>query len=275
MMETRTAAPSSIQGRSLHAMKIPPDSSMRSTTGRLPTMRMEFVASNPARFALPACNLCSCALKPERHQICASRHAGRVELAQLVNIYIAQLTAHFLIAKKRRIPDDAARFRPFGFYSFAFVIVRKNGVAVLNVIELAQDRLCGPSDAVLIEPLQITNPDHYGRQLLRVDVRLQAEEQRGMNLSFQKRGKAMFGGEHAGFVPQIEHSAQSEIEKISAPASGIKNANIRQLVYPCEYLDLQFIAQLGVRAALLSFRLPSPALSLPPSLSASCHAEGQ
>ena len=49
------------------------------------------------------------AFKPERHQVRASRHAARVELAQLVNIHITQLAAHFLIAKKRRIPNDAVR----------------------------------------------------------------------------------------------------------------------------------------------------------------------
>ncbi len=52
-IETRTAAPFSIQGRSDSAKKMPPVYLMRASTRRLATPLMEFVASSPARFARP------------------------------------------------------------------------------------------------------------------------------------------------------------------------------------------------------------------------------
>ena len=103
-METRTAAPSNIQGRSLQAMKIPPDSRMRSNTGRLPTMRMELVASSPRALRFARLYLCSRPLKPKRHQVRASRYATLVELAQFVNINIPNSLRIFLPPRNGGLP---------------------------------------------------------------------------------------------------------------------------------------------------------------------------
>ena len=99
--------------------------------------------------------------------------------------------------------------------------MRQDGVAVLDVIELAQDRLDRPTNRVLVEPLQVSNPDHHGSKLLRVNVRFQPEELLRVNLLFNEGGLAVFGGKDARLVPQIEHSPQRQIEEISAAASGI------------------------------------------------------
>ena len=53
-IETRTAAPSRIHGRSLHAQKMSPVSLIRSSTLRFAPPRMAWVANSPARFAFPA-----------------------------------------------------------------------------------------------------------------------------------------------------------------------------------------------------------------------------
>ena len=66
----------------------------------------------------------------------------------------------------------------------------ENRVPVLDVIELAENRLCVPADAVVLEPLQIANPNHHRRKLVRVDVGFQAVELRGCDLEREKRGKA-------------------------------------------------------------------------------------
>jgi hypothetical protein len=52
-MDTRTAAPSSIQGRSLHAIKILPVCLICSNTRRFAPARIACVASKPARFTCP------------------------------------------------------------------------------------------------------------------------------------------------------------------------------------------------------------------------------
>ncbi len=54
-IDTRTAAPSSIQERSLSAKKMSPPPLIRASTLRLAPPRMEFVASSPALRASPLC----------------------------------------------------------------------------------------------------------------------------------------------------------------------------------------------------------------------------
>ena len=57
-IDTRTAAPSTVQPSSDHASKIRPPSTMGFSTARLAPPRMELVATRPARERWPAC-ICS------------------------------------------------------------------------------------------------------------------------------------------------------------------------------------------------------------------------
>ena len=101
------------------------------------------------------------ALKPKRHKVRASRHASRIQLAQGIYVFVAKLTAHFLVTQERRVADDEIHFRPIGFRCLALSVVGEDRIAVLNIIKLAQNRLCRPANGVLMQPLQITYPNHH------------------------------------------------------------------------------------------------------------------
>ena len=81
---------------------------------------------------------------------------------------------------------------------------------MLNVIELAQNRLSRPTNRMFVEPLQITNPHNHGCQLLRVDVDFQPKQLCGVYLFFQKSCKPMLSGKDAGLMPQIEQPPQAQ-----------------------------------------------------------------
>src|SRR6266568_8536691 len=98
-------------------------------------------------------------------------------------------------------------------------------VAVLDIVELAQDRFCGPADSVLIQPLQVANPHHHGRKLLRVDVGFQAVKLRGVNLFIEEGGEPVLCGKYAGILPQIEHSPKRDIQEVSTATGRIEYAD--------------------------------------------------
>lgn len=85
--------------------------------------------------------------------------------------------------------------------------MRQNGIAVLDVIELPQDRLNRPANRVFIQPLQVANPHHHGGKLLRVNVGFQSEELLGVILLFDEGGQVMRSGEQTPLaVLQISES---------------------------------------------------------------------
>ena len=115
---------------------------------------------------------------PDRPRRVRGHHRGRAALPR-TRLRVRRASA---FPKKRRVANDEVRLRPCGFYRLAVRIMGENRVPVLDVIELAQNRLCRPADAVVIEPLQIANPNHHRGQLVRVDVGFQAVELRRVNL---------------------------------------------------------------------------------------------
>src|SRR5882724_198675 len=119
-------------------------------------------------------NLCACAFKPERHKVCAARYAASVKRTQAVHVFVAKFAAHFLIAKERRVADDAIDVRPLWFRGLAVCVTGQYCITMQNVVELAENRLCGPANTVLIEPLEITYPDDHRRQFLRIHVGFQS-----------------------------------------------------------------------------------------------------
>ena len=146
-------------------------------------------------------NRSPCALEPISHQIGSAGYAAFVKRTQCHYILVSEFAAHFSIAKKRRVADDEFRIRPGGFYRLAFRVMGENRVAVLDVIELAENRLCRPSNAVVIQPLQVAYPNHHRGQLVRVDVRFQTIELRWVNLMRQESREAMLCAEEIDLSP--------------------------------------------------------------------------
>jgi hypothetical protein len=148
-----------------------------------------------------------------------------IHLEELFHITISEFLPHAVSPEKRRIADNEFRLRPCGFYRLAVCIMGENRVPVLNVIELAENRLCRPSNAVVIEPLQVAYPDHHRGQLVRVDVRFQAVELRWVNLMRQEGWQAVLCAEEIDLSPQVKHPAQSQVKEVAAPTGGVKDAN--------------------------------------------------
>ena len=99
--------------------------------------------------------------EPEGNQIRCTGNSLAIYLSKCLDVSVTQAAPHFLSTQEWWVADDAIHFRPFGFSLPAIRITGQDGIVVLDIIELAQNRFSGPTDAVLIEPLQIANPDHY------------------------------------------------------------------------------------------------------------------
>ena len=59
----------------------------------------------------------------------------------------------------------------------------------------------------------------------------------------------MLGGEDVSLFPEVKHPAERNVKEISAPASGVKDADLGQFLHPGEELVLQLRAELVICAA--------------------------
>ena len=150
-----------------------PDSLMRCSTPRLAPPRIPCVASRPARFARPCSSMGPGLLEPVADEVGFGRHPAVISAEQGIDVLVAQLFPQQLTAQERRVADDELCWGPFGLPRFGSVAVAQDGVGLSNGDQRGQDGLLGVGKAVVLVPLDITDPQGGAGQLGSVGVNLQ------------------------------------------------------------------------------------------------------
>ncbi len=229
----------------------------------------------PGALQLSLSNQRSRFLKPVRHQIGFVRHAAFVDRKESVHIGIAQLSAHLLAAQERRVADDDVRLGPSRFPRLPALVVGQDGVHLLDVVQLFEHRVRGQAVAVLVEPLNVADPDGDLRQLVGVGVGLDAVElfRRGrVVLKGEPRRQAVGERQRRRLLPEIEQFPQRHVEEVAAAARRVQHADVGQfllegfngllnvvLIARLRRLVIAAVAALGVGGDLHLHLLPAAA----------------
>ena len=153
-------------------------------------------------------------------------------LRECINVFIAQFGAHSFVAQERRIAEDDIGFRPCGFNRFALLIEGQDRVHLFDGFDRLQDRLAGHAEAVVAQPLNVTDPDGDLREFVRVFVDLDAVQllrRRRKARLRQHARETQLGHEVGHFFPQIEQKSQRDIQEVAAAASRIEH------LHECEF----------------------------------------
>jgi len=158
-------------------------------------------------------------LEPVGHQVGAAGHTAFIAAPQPIDVEIAQLAAHHLVAQEGRIADDHVRFRPD---RFAAVGVEQR-VAMLDAVQGAQDGVPGDLPAVAAAPLDVADPDGDAGEFGGVFVDFHAANVVRTGLHEQFGFKPEFLGIQMNLFFHIPQGLQCKEKKIPRSAGRIEN----------------------------------------------------
>src|SRR5207248_9681595 len=100
-----------------------------------------------------------CSLKPVADQVGEGRDAALVAPEQVLDIRIPESLADPIAAEEWRVADDHIRLWPRRLHRPSLLVIGQDGVHALDVVQRLEDRAGRDAEAVVVEPLDITNPD--------------------------------------------------------------------------------------------------------------------
>ena len=164
--DTRTAAPSTTHGSSLHASKIGRLSVAAWSARRFAHTPNGVGCDKPCTVCHARFDLLARFLEPVTDQIGFCRYTISIGLEHLRYIVLAQVRNQALATQKWWVADDDIGIGPGWLGS----IWSKDRVPALDRIQRLQDRVTGLHEPIAPHPLDLADPDRHSRKLRRIEV---------------------------------------------------------------------------------------------------------
>ncbi len=118
----------------------------------------------------------------------------------MLGVGIAKFTPHPLVTQERWIADDDVRLRPLRLDGPTLLVVPQDGVHRFDVVQAAEDGAGDGGEAVVVQPLEVADPDHDLGQLVGVGVDFDAVELLRLHLGEPGRQAVLGGKGDDGFL---------------------------------------------------------------------------